>query len=65
MRLFIGASNKNSQLNLVNVVFFLGSAETIRFGNLIDALVYAPFREFYYGGFIAIFLLLLFYVVKD
>lgn len=61
----LGPRTKAHSLILLMLFLFLGSAETIRFGSLIDAFVYAPFQEFYYGGFIAIFLLLLFYVVKD
>ena len=32
---------------------FVGSAELIRFGSIKDALFYAPYQEFYYGGLIS------------
>ncbi|QYJ93553.1 hypothetical protein [Shewanella spartinae] len=61
----LGPRTKAHNSILLVLFIFFGSAETIRFSGLSDVFVYAPYQEFYYGGFIAMFLLLLFYVVKD
>ena len=49
---------------LFGVFIILGSLENIRFGSLIDAIYQIPFQEFYYGGFSAIVLFLVFHILS-
>jgi hypothetical protein len=58
----LGPSSRIHYLVLILFFTFLGSAENIRFGSFYDALYQAPFQEFYYGGFVAAFIFVSFYL---
>ena len=50
---------------LLVVFILLGSLENIRFGRLIDAIYQIPFQNFYYGGFAAILLFVVFNISRE
>jgi hypothetical protein len=50
---FVGPAKSWHYLIVLILFLFVGSAELIRFGSIQDALFYAPYQRFYYGGAIA------------
>lgn len=60
----LGPKSKAHYYVLFFLFSFLGSAESIRFAGFYDAIYEIPFQDFYYGGFVAAFILFLVCSVK-